>query len=59
VYEEQVEALAGRSLLWPGNFYQFVKAYASFVRVAWRLGAYEMLLRARAVLGMGAMEVAV
>lgn len=57
VYEEQLEALVGRSLFWPGNLWAFLRAWSEHMRVEVRLGVFEWVLWGRGKLGMGAVQV--
>ncbi|KAJ4358019.1 uncharacterized protein N0V89_002598 [Didymosphaeria variabile] len=52
VYEEQLESLTGKSLLWPANLLVWLRASAAHVRVEVRLGLFEWVLWVRGRLGM-------
>jgi hypothetical protein len=56
VYDEALDNLSG-SVLLPWNFFLWLGAWSRHVRVEMKLGAYESYLRARAVLGLGKVEV--
>ncbi|KAL6707195.1 hypothetical protein ACN47E_004742 [Coniothyrium glycines] len=56
VYEEQLENLTG-SILWPGNFLTWLRAWSRHFRVEMQLSTYEAYLKARAALGLRKMEI--
>lgn len=55
VYEEQVDNLSG-SILWPGNFFKWLSAWARHFRVEMQLSSYETYLKLRAIAGYQKME---
>lgn len=40
------------SILWPRNFFRFLHAWASFMRVELKLGVYERWLSFRSLVGL-------
>ncbi len=57
VYEEQLSSLTG-SVLWPGNFILWLRAWSRHARVELKLSSYEMYLKLRAMLGLEQVELA-
>ena len=55
VYEEQLDHLSG-SILWPGNFVKWLRAWTRHFRVEMQLSSYETYLKLRALLGYQKME---
>ncbi|WYZ41444.1 hypothetical protein EsH8_V_000339 [Colletotrichum jinshuiense] len=57
VFEEQLENLKQRgSLLWPPNTIRLVSAWIGFLRVEVKLGAFELFLSLKRVLGLKGVE---
>jgi hypothetical protein len=56
VYEEQLENIKG-SLFYPPNSFAFFKAWTSYLRVEFKLSAYEMYLYGRRLLGFNPLVV--
>ncbi|KAF9880890.1 ubiquinone biosynthesis [Colletotrichum karsti] len=53
VFEEQLEDLRQRgSLLWPPNAFRLVSAWIGFLRVEFKLGAFELWLSMKRVFGL-------
>ncbi|EER26132.1 hypothetical protein D8B26_003531 [Coccidioides posadasii str. Silveira] len=53
VFEEQMESIRQHgSIFWPRNFLQFIRAWASYLRVEMKLGIYERWLSVRGRLGL-------
>ncbi|KAI8251621.1 ABC1 family protein [Colletotrichum sp. SAR11_239] len=57
VFEEQLEDLRARgSLLWPPNAFRLASAWVGFLRVEFKLGAFELWLSLKRVFGLKGAE---
>ncbi|EQB52361.1 ABC1 family protein [Colletotrichum gloeosporioides Cg-14] len=57
VFEEQLEELRARgSLLWPPNAFRLASAWVGFLRVEFKLGAFELWLSLKRVIGLKGAE---
>jgi aarF domain-containing kinase len=56
VYTEELQGIHG-SILWPQNWFLFLKAWTAFARVDVKLGVFELWLRLRRKIGLRPIEV--